>query len=135
MFKGAETWSKKRMTGNKMHSKEKHVEFAKDLFKMWDDDNSGVLDLNEIAHPLVALGLSTDSKFVAKLIQSLDSKKNRRNDTELQCTLKDFVNIFKADKLGERISKIVKQACIENKVKGSAKQVKCGSVQVSPRGG
>lgn len=53
---------------SKYSSKEKHVEFAKDLFKIWDDDNSGVLDLDEISHPLVSLGLSTDSKFVAKLI-------------------------------------------------------------------
>lgn len=32
-----------------------------ELFKVWDDDNSGVLDLDEIAEPLIALGLSTDS--------------------------------------------------------------------------
>ena len=50
------------------------MEFAKELFKIWDDDNSGVLDLDEIAEPLISLGLSTDQKFVAKLIQSMVSK-------------------------------------------------------------
>jgi Ca2+-binding EF-hand superfamily protein len=44
------------------------VEFAKELFRIWDDDNSGVLDLEEIALPLVSLGLSTDSEFVTKLL-------------------------------------------------------------------
>jgi len=52
------------------------VEFAKELFKVWDDDNSGILELDEIAEPLVALGLSTDSLFVAKLIQSLGKSSN-----------------------------------------------------------
>ena len=52
------------------------MEFAKELFKVWDDDNSGILELDEIAEPLVALGLSTDSLFVAKLIQSLGKSSN-----------------------------------------------------------
>ncbi len=74
-----EDWIKKRKNiqeKDKKHlkTKEKHVEFAKELFKIWDDDNSGVLDLDEIAEPLISLGLSTDQKFVAKLIQSMVSK-------------------------------------------------------------
>ena len=89
-FKRAEQWIKKRVKVDaKVQSKEKGSVFAKDLFKIWDDDNSGILDLNEISHPLVALGLSTDTKFVAKLVKSLGSKKTRSKGdaNELQCSL------------------------------------------------
>lgn len=67
-FRKTEKWVQKRTTLNDYTSKEKHVEFAKELFRLWDDDNSGILDLNEIALPLVSLGLSTNTKFVAKLL-------------------------------------------------------------------
>ena len=64
-FKGAERWMKKRkVVDSKYHEKEKHVDFAKDLFMIWDDDNSQTLTLDELTEPLVALGLSTDKLFV-----------------------------------------------------------------------
>eukprot|EP00347_Sterkiella_histriomuscorum_P003737 403363140 len=126
VFKKTEQWIKKRKRQtNDFSQKEKHVEFAKELFKVWDDDNSGVLDLDEIAEPLVALGLSTDSQFVAKLIESLGQQTNKlksgvnkqpiQNQESLRFTLKDFVKIFRADKVGEKISKIIKNTCIEKK--------------------
>jgi Ca2+-binding EF-hand superfamily protein len=61
VYKRAEEWMKKRkVTDSKSTAKEKHVEFAKELFKIWDSDSSGSLDLEELTLQLVSLGLSTD---------------------------------------------------------------------------
>ena len=39
VFKKAEQWMRKRkIADSKYQEKEKHVEFAKELFKIWDDD-------------------------------------------------------------------------------------------------
>jgi len=58
---------KRKTAGLKLKSKEKHVGFAKNLFKYWDEDQSGRLDLEEFTLPLVALGLATNKQFVAKV--------------------------------------------------------------------
>lgn len=65
-FKRAENWINKRKpkkteNNSNYHTKEKHVDFAKELFLIWDEDQAGTLDLDEITKPLIALGLSTDS--------------------------------------------------------------------------
>lgn len=57
---------------DKFMQNEKNIEFAKELFKIWDEDNSGQLDIDELTLPLIALGLSNDSSFVKKLIKSID---------------------------------------------------------------
>lgn len=75
------------------------IEFAKKLFFSWDDDGSGVLEIDEISEPLIALGLAPDKKFVAQLIKSLDSKFLNTVDEDLKVTLKDFLKIFRTDKL------------------------------------
>lgn len=116
-LKNTEFWLKKRGHGHR--SKEKHFEFAKDLFKIWDADGGGFLDVDEISLPLIALGLSTDTGFVEKLIKALVKKKGKAggkqveygDDNDLSFTLKDFVSIFKADRIGERISRKVKDEC------------------------
>jgi Ca2+-binding EF-hand superfamily protein len=98
-LKSTEHWM--RVRGSKKSSKEKHFEFSKDLFKIWDADGGGFLDVDEISLPLIALGLSTDTGFVEKLIRSLVSKKKKDGQEservdidDLSFTLKDFVTIF-----------------------------------------
>lgn len=49
IFKRAEQWLRRRNMANTNYStKEKYVEFAKELFKIWDEDNSGSLELEEL---------------------------------------------------------------------------------------
>ena len=74
------------------------IDFARKLFYSWDDDGSGILDLDEIAEPLIALGLAPDKVFVAQLIKSLDSKFLNQKDEDLSVTLKDFLKIFRSGK-------------------------------------
>jgi hypothetical protein len=38
--------------------------FSKEFFKIMDDNDSGGILLEELAQPLIALGLATDTKFV-----------------------------------------------------------------------
>ena len=95
-----------------------------------DADKGGYLDLDEISLPLISLGLSTDAGFVEKLIRSLKQNKGGPKQVpnpktkdrkaakeagmiveDLTFTLKDFVSIFKADKIGEKISQIVLDEC------------------------
>lgn len=128
LLRNTNYWIKQK--GNKSSSKEKHFEFSKEIFKIWDADGGGFLDVDEISLPLIALGLSTDTGFVEKLIRSLKMNKKKpttnKGDTasitggttskvvevdDLSFTLKDFVSIFKADRIGERISKRVKEVC------------------------
>jgi hypothetical protein len=50
------------------------VEFAKQLFKIWDENDSGKLDLEELTLPLIALGLVDDTVFVQKLMRCLSGQ-------------------------------------------------------------
>lgn len=80
------------------------IEFAKNLFISWDDDGSGVLEADEIIKPLIGLGLSSDSKFAIKILQALESKgRQNSNKEDLKITLKDFIKIFKSDKVSEHL--------------------------------
>ena len=54
---------RKRKLLSKTETNRKHVEFAKNLFLSWDEDGAGELESNEIIKPLIAMGLSSDSKF------------------------------------------------------------------------
>lgn len=36
---------------------QKDIEFAKQLFKIWDENDLGKLDMEELTLPLIALGL------------------------------------------------------------------------------
>lgn len=113
---------KRKIVDSKFQEKEKHVEFAKELFKIWDDDQSGILELEELALPLVALGLSTDQKFVSKILTALDNKKQQNE--HMSFTLRDFVKIFKTDKVGEKITKIVKHQYYQKKQKHMKEEAK-----------
>lgn len=53
--------------------------------------------------------------FIQKLLEALKSKKC--SPENLSLTLKDFVKIFRTDKVGERITKQIKEAFIEKKLK------------------
>ena len=56
VFKEAEKWIKKRTGGvSKYKEHEEYLEYAKQLFKLWDDDGSGVLELEELTNLLITL--------------------------------------------------------------------------------
>lgn len=117
--KETEHWKAKRkgISQENDHSNRRHIEFAKDLFISWDDDGSGILEPQEIIKPMIALGLSTDQNFAKKILQALDP--NQTPDTiayqkpeELKISLKDFIRIFKNDKVSENLVKIINQEAL-----------------------
>ena len=103
---------KKRKLLSKTETNRKHVEFAKNLFISWDEDSKGELKSSDIIKPLIAMGLSSDSKFVNKLLQALDTS-NKKNRSDLKLSMLDFIKIFKSDKFSEQISRI-----IQNEIQG-----------------
>lgn len=70
-----------------------------------------MLEAEEIIKPLIGLGLSSDSKFAIKILQALDSRPNEngvaRGKDDLRITLKDFIKIFKSDKISEHLVSII----------------------------
>lgn len=66
---------KHKLKEEKFLKNKKNIEFARDLFQIWDEDKSGDLEVDEITLPLIALGLSNDSKFVMKLLRAIDAEK------------------------------------------------------------
>lgn len=49
--------------------------FSKKFFNIMDDDGTGGVELEELAQPLIALGLATDTGFVKKSLKVLNPKK------------------------------------------------------------
>lgn len=56
-----------------------NIEFATELFSIWDEDESGKLEVDELSLPLIALGLSTDSIFIKRLLSSINAHKFNSN--------------------------------------------------------
>ena len=87
--------------------RDQQMEFAKTMFNNWDESSTGELNLDQITHPLVNLGLATDKPFVEKLLAALDIKPDFRG--QLTLTLNDFVKIFRHDKTGDKITQTIKK--------------------------
>jgi Ca2+-binding EF-hand superfamily protein len=58
------------------------VEFAKELFSIWDENDSGKLDLEDLTLPLIALGLVNETSFVSKTLMSIKGKNRVKGLTE-----------------------------------------------------
>jgi len=101
-----ENWIKKRDMQSKTEVNRKHVEFAKNLFLSWDDDGSGEIEPIEVIRPLITMGLSSDSKFVNKLLQAIETNAKKKK-SDLKLTMLDFIKVFKSDKFSEQISNII----------------------------
>jgi hypothetical protein len=86
------------------------------MFYSWDDDGSGILELDEIAQPLISFGLAPDITFVAQLIKSLDPKFLLQKDEDLVVTLKDFLKIFRPNQYMDGL-KLIKEPSIGEEVK------------------
>ena len=90
---------------------QKNIEFSRELFKIWDEDESGNLEVDELTLPLIALGLSNDSSFVYKILRSIDYEKFKSKNERI--SIKDFTKIFKKDFMGEKVIDVIKQAVLK----------------------
>lgn len=90
----------------------------------WDDDGSGILEEEEIIHPLVSLGLASDSAFSRQLISTLDPKADKPGHDEYELTLKDFVKIFSINKFTQKMVNMVKKESMDTLIEEFKEKVK-----------
>lgn len=126
--KNTEKWVDKRNPKNNRAATKKTIQFAKDLFLSWDDDGSGILEEEEIIHPLLSLGLASDSAFSRQLISTLDPKADKPGHDEYELTLKDFVKIFSIDKFTQKMVNMVKKESMDTLIEEFKEKVKKGEV-------
>ena len=69
-----------------------------------DDDGTGGIELEELAQPLIALGLATDTGFVQKALKVLNPKKFGQGKFDDALTLKEFSRIFRIDPVSDKLN-------------------------------
>ena len=80
-----------------------NVQFAKEFFEIVDANDSGGVYKDELSIPLIALGLSSDSSFIEKVLKAINpmkfgEKSGLEDPFELnEMSLNDFIRIFKKD--------------------------------------
>ncbi|CDW87182.1 iki3 domain containing protein [Stylonychia lemnae] len=115
-MKNTQKWMKiHNVDQSKYTQNQKNIEFAKELFKIWDEDESGNLEVDELTLPLIALGLSNDSSFVLKLLRSIDEEKFTKNKINAKITIRDFSKIFKKDYTSEKVIEVIKKTIKEQR--------------------
>jgi hypothetical protein len=125
------------------HADEVHQkQFIKDIFVAIDADGNGTMELDELIKGLLSLNLSQDIDFAKQIINLFEehkqveySKKDHRHRLykekvtavsdrgQFKYSFKDFLTIFKTEKLGARIVSIINnditlQAKLEGKQTG-----------------
>lgn len=106
--------AKRKFSTEQMEVMIKNVKFSKEFFNIMDDDGAGGICLEELAQPLIALGLATDTGFVRKSLKALNPSKfgaGKCEDAEL--TIKEFSRIFRTDSVSEKLIKQIKKELLE----------------------
>jgi hypothetical protein len=79
-----------------------------------DLNNEGKLNVDEMSIPLVALGLSSDTKFIEMICRSIQPERFKNGNGFL--TIQDFMKVFNKDHFADRLlNAIIKR--VENKRK------------------
>jgi Ca2+-binding EF-hand superfamily protein len=124
LFRTMQQWMNKHAFSTKEQTESMcNMEFAKEFFNIVDADASGKTDFDELAMPLIALGLSSDSSFVAKVFRAIYPKKFADGNVEqAEIGLRDFLKIFRRDPVSERLTYIVQQMIIQRRQKALKRQ-------------
>ena len=95
-----------------------------------DDTDTGKLSLKNIAVPMIALGLSSDSTFVMKVMKAISPNKfgkkaKVKNPFEVnELTLKEFIKIFKKDQVSEAMTDMLCQRIITRREKAKYQETR-----------
>jgi hypothetical protein len=71
--------TKHGLDASRLDDRVKNAEFSKEFFEIMDEDGGGV-SAPELALPLIALGLATDTGFVKKVMKILAPNKFKDSD-------------------------------------------------------
>jgi len=107
--------------------KRKNVEFSRKFYDIIDIDGQGGVSDQELAYPLIALGLATDMGFVQKVMRILAPNKfmTMADFKNKQLSLKEFSNLMASDAVGDRIvNKIRAEILQERAAKAHAEKQK-----------
>ena len=111
----------KNFSVKKMEDTRFNISQAKEFFSVIDDNDSGQASLYELATPLIALGISSDSSFVKKVMRTIcprkfGAKSKFKNPYEHnELSLKEFLKIFKKDQVSENLTLMLCNKIIERK--------------------
>lgn len=86
-----------------------NIVFSKQFFGIMDDSGDGGIELEELAQPLIALGLATDTGFVQKALKVLNPAKFGNGQFQGELTMKEFSRIFRTDPVSEKLNKLIKE--------------------------
>jgi hypothetical protein len=89
------------------------------LFKIWDENDLGKLDLEELTLPLIALGLISGKQSINKLLKSLHGhnhqavaeaspSQHHHIPVKTNITIIDFVKIFKTNPFVDKTLESIK---------------------------
>lgn len=93
-----------------------------------DDNDTGKLSLKNIAVPMIALGLSSDSSFIMKVMKAISPHKFGKkakvgNPFEVnELTLKEFIKIFKKDQVSELLTDLLCNRIVSRREKARIKE-------------
>jgi hypothetical protein len=81
---------------------------VKTLFDALDDNGNGTLEPDELILPLLAMGISPDSKFIGKSLMTI----YKTNDlSEIKIKRDEFTNIFRGDVRTDYILETLNNHC------------------------
>ena len=83
----------------RFNQRENDVQFAKELFHIWDENGNGSLDIGELALPMIGMGIINSRENIMKLIKALSIGDAPE---KVQVTIVDFVQIFKTNPFVDR---------------------------------
>jgi len=89
----------------KFNQREQDVQFAKELFKIWDEYSNGRLDIGELALPMIGMGLIQSRQSILKLMAALSVGDAPE---KVNVTIVDFVKIFKTNPFIDRTIEAMK---------------------------
>ena len=93
-----------------------NIQFAKEFFKIVDNSDTGNLNLEQLAIPLIALGLSSDSSFIEKVLKAINpSKFTAERIATAELSLREFTKIFRKDVVAERLTQCLQNLVIQRK--------------------
>ena len=89
----------------KFNQREQDVQFAKELFKIWDEYSNGRLDIGELALPMIGMGLIQSRQSILKLMAALSVGDAPE---KVNVTIVDFVKVFKTNPFIDRTIEAMK---------------------------
>jgi len=117
-FRKMQKWMRKHnLSDEKQRENINNIQFAREFFEIIDDNGSGGVFLDELAIPLISLGLSSNVTFTEKLLKAINPKKFAQGNFDQELTLQEFTKIFKKDQVSERLTEVIRDKVNEFKRK------------------